>query len=269
MSPPYRGPIKAAILDWAGTTVDFGSCAPVAVIRELFAEYGIELTNREARAHMGLPKRNHIRAILNDPRVEAAWIARTSRSSEEGDVDRLYAAFEPRQIERACEFSNVIPGIPEVIAQMRERGLRIGSTTGYTRGMLEPIMATAAQQGYRPNESVTPDEAGGGRPAPWMCFQNLIRLNVFPPAACVKIGDTPSDIAEGLNAGMWTVGVIDSGNEIGLTPAEWDGLDEPSRERLRQPARKTLRDAGAHFTVDSLAEIGRVFDEIERRLGHP
>ena len=189
--------------------------------------------------------------------------SRHGKEPVERDVERLFEQFTPRQIECLGEFSDVIPGVPEAIAGMRARGLRIGSTTGYTRAMLDPVISKAEAQGYRPDASVTPDEAGAGRPAPWMCFLNLIRLKAFPPAACVKIGDTPADIQEGLNAGMWTVGVIDSGNEIGLTLADWTALDEAAKERLRKPARAKLLAAGAHFTINSLAEV----DDVLSRIG--
>src|SRR5262249_5453549 len=150
--------------------------------------------------------------------------------------------------------SELIPDVPAALAAIRERRLRIGSTTGYTRPMLDPILARAAREGYTPDASVTPDEAGAGRPSPWMCFHNMIRLEVFPPEACVKIGDTPADIQEGLNAGMWTIGVVDSGNEVGLTLAEWSSLDEGGKETLRASAEKKLRVAGAHYVINSLAE---------------
>ena len=74
----------------------------------------------------------------------------------------------------------------------RGAGLRIGSTTGYTRALLDVVMASAARQGYAPDASVTPDQAGGGPSDPFMCYQNAILLGVFPLWACVKIGDTPS-----------------------------------------------------------------------------
>ena len=258
--------IKAVILDWASTTVDFGSQAPVLVLKGLFSSNGVEITSAEARRDMGLLKKDHIRAILAQPRVAEAWAGRHSVRPTEQDVERLFEAFTPGQIERLAGHSDVIPGILEVVAALRERGLKIGSTTGYTRGMLNVVLEAAARQGYVPDVSITPDEASGGRPAPWMCLHNLIRLGVFPPAACVKIGDTPSDMQEGLNAGMWTIGVVDSGNEIGLSLAEWTELPTPFKERLRIEARQKLRNASAQYVVDSLSQIGAVLDEIESCL---
>jgi phosphonoacetaldehyde hydrolase len=267
MRSSYCGNLKAVILDWAGTTVDYGCQAPVVVLKEIFFGHGVEIGSAEARRDMGLLKKDHIRSILSQVRVAQAWAQRHGSPPSEEVVERLFAEFAPDRIGRLAEYSGVIPGVMAAVTAMRERGLRIGSTTGYTRPMLEVILAKAAAEGYSPDASVTPDEAGAGRPAPWMCLENLKRLNVFPPAACVKIGDTPADIQEGLNAGMWAIGVVDSGNEVGLSLAEWDGLDGGEKNRLRAIAREKLLKSGAQYVVNSLAEIGETLDEIERAPG--
>jgi phosphonoacetaldehyde hydrolase len=178
----------------------------------------------------------------------------------------MFASFQPLQLECLGQYSGVIPGVLEATDQMRARGLRIGSTTGYTRLMLDAILPSATAQGFCPDSTVTPDEAGGGRPAPWMCYLNLVRLGVFPTEACVKIGDTPSDIEEGLNAGMWTIGILDSSNEIGLTEAQWSQLAEVEKQKLRNHASHRLLAAGAHYVVNSLAQVPAILDRIEQKL---
>jgi phosphonoacetaldehyde hydrolase len=235
--------IRALILDWAGTTVDYGSNAPAAVMRDLFMEFGAGISMAEAREAMGYPKRDHIAATTRIPRLRDLAL----------DVEAIYQAFIPRQLDAILQYSDVIEGVPAAVDQFRSRGYKIGSTTGYTRPMLDLLAEHAARQGYRPDAHFTPDETGGeGRPAPWMAFANLRALGVYPPSHCVKIGDTPSDIEEGRNAGMWTIGLTDSGNEAGRS------------DRLIA--------TGAHFTAPSLAECWGALDEIERRLAageHP
>ena len=86
------------------------------------------------------------------------------------------------------------------------------------------LLPHAADQGYVPDCAVCPDDVGAGRPFPWMIYANAIRMKVWPLEALVKIGDTFSDMEEGLNAGMWTVGVSATGNEAGRTAAEWEAL---------------------------------------------
>ena len=260
--------IQAVVFDWAGTTVDHGSRAPVAVLLEVFANHGVEITVEEARAAMGLLKKDHIRSICAGASVAARWAARQGAPPCEADVERLFAEFIPLQMACLERYSDVLPGVVEVVDRLRRRGIKIGSTTGYTRPMLDLLMGKAATQGYSPDAAVCPDDAGGGRPAPWMCYLNAIRLKVFPLEACVKIGDTPSDIAEGRNAGMWTVGIARTGNEIGLAQDEFAALSPPAQQERLTLARQRLSAAGAHFVADSVAECEEVLERLETQTAN-
>ncbi len=258
--------LKAAILDWAGTAVDFGSLAPVAALQSVFAANGVAVTTAEVRAHMGLLKKDHIRAICRGERVAEAWRARYGQPPAESDIDCMFREFLPRQAEILGQFSAPVPGAAEAVDAWRARGLRIGSTTGYTRALMDVVMPAAAAHGYAPDACVTPDEVGAGRPAPFMCFQNATLLGVYPLWHCVKIGDTPSDIAEGLNAGMWTIGVTASGNETGLALEEWESLPPDVQAARERDAARRLRDAGAHYTARWLGECTVLLEEIDRRI---
>jgi phosphonoacetaldehyde hydrolase len=258
--------LQAVILDWAGTTVDFGSLAPVAALRRVFEENGVPVTAAEVREHMGTLKKDQIRSICASDRVAAAWSARYGHAPAESDVERLFTEFLPRQSEILAEFSAPIADVPPTIELWRAAGLRIGSTTGYTRALLDVVLPVAAAQGYAPDVSVTPDEAGGGRPKPFMCYRNALLLGVYPLWHCVKIGDTPSDVHEGLNAGMWTIGITATGNEVGLSQGEWGALSAQERCQREKEAAGRLTSAGAHFTAPSLAACAGILEEIDRRL---
>ena len=66
------------------------------------------------------------------------------------------------------------------------------------------------QQGYAPDFWISPDGVGGrGRPYPYMIFANMQALGLTAVGNVVKVGDTISDIKEGVNAGVWTAGVIE------------------------------------------------------------
>src|SRR5262249_4379679 len=147
---------------------------------------------------------------------------RFGQSPSERDVEQLFSEFLPRQNAILTQFSVPIPGVMETVREWKSSGLKIGSTTGYTRELLDVVMHAAAEFDYSPDASVTPDEVGGGRPKPFMCYKNAILLSAFPLWSCVKIGDTPADIAEGLNAGMWTIGITATGNEVGLSQSDWE-----------------------------------------------
>jgi phosphonoacetaldehyde hydrolase len=252
--------ITAIIFDWAGTVVDHGSRAPTATLQEVFAEAGVPIMPREARLSMGIAKRAHIAAILALPRVTAEWQSLHGSPPTEADLDCLYARFVPRQMACLERYSDVITGVPAAVAELRGRGLKIGSTTGYT---------VAKRQGFSPDCAICPEDVpGGGRPAPWMCYLNGIRLAVSPLSSMIKIGDTPSDVAEGLNAGMWTIGITRTGNEVGMTASEWESASANDRSDALVNATIHFREAGSHYVAESVSDCPGIVDEIEMRVAH-
>jgi phosphonoacetaldehyde hydrolase len=181
-------------------------------------------------------------------------------------VQVMYDAFVPKQIACITEYADPIPGVPETVAQFRAMGLKVGSTTGYTRGMMRPLLPVVEERGYRADSVVCPDDVQGGRPAPWMCFQNAMILGVYPMSTLVKIGDTPIDIDEGRNAGMWTIGLTCTGNELGMSEADVEALP-PEQLRVRLDAISArFSAAGAHYTAKSLADTVPILAEIGDRL---
>ena len=260
--------LEAIIFDWAGTTVDYGSLAPVRVLVQVFSSNGVPISDQQARRDMGLLKRDHIERILNEPEVARQWTLRRGCPPSRDDVDRLFEEFIPLQMKCLAEHSRLIPGTRELTARLRARGLKIGSTTGYTRPMLDLLLECARAQGYLPDASVCPDDVGGGRPKPWMCYRLGMEFKLSASAACVKIGDTPADIAEGRNAGMWTIAAAATGNEIGLSEDQFNALSSAERKQRLGTARDNLLQAGAHYVVDSVAQCEGILDEIERRLGN-
>lgn len=258
--------LQCVILDWAGTTVDFGSLAPARTLQQLFSRGRIRLTEPETRRDMGLAKKDHIRAILSIPRIRDAWRETQRKFSTEADVEEMYQAFIPLQFSCLSEYSALIPGVLEAVQCFRRRGLKIGSTTGYTRAMLDVLLQQSAKEGYSPDCSLSPEDVGAGRPHPFMIYEIAVRLQVSPLAAIAKIGDTPSDIQEGLNAGVWSIGVAATGNMIGLSRAEFQTLAVDERQTRLAVARAELQNAGAHYVIDTLAEAGSVLDDIELRL---
>ena len=258
--------IAAVFFDWAGTTVDHGSIAPVKALENVFAAHGIAVPRPLVRRHMGLAKKDHIRKLLAEPAVAESWIALQHSPPEERDVEAMYARFEPQMMELLAGYATVITGVVETVEDLRARGIRIAGTTGYTRPMLDNLELLAAKQGYHTDRSLAPEDAGGGRPYPWMCYRLAMELRIFPLSACVKVGDTESDMAEGHNAGMWTIGVTRSGNAVGMAEKDWAMLDEAQQSKLLSQAEHELRLAGAHYTVETAAHLQPALQEIERRI---
>lgn len=260
--------LKGIILDWAGTTVDFGCFAPTTVFIEGFQAHGVTITMREAREPMGKYKRDHIADLLAMPRIAQAWEQVKGNAPDDDDVELLFTEFIPRQLAVLKDYSALIDGVSETIHTLRARDLKIGSTTGYTRAMMEIIAPLAAAQGYAPDVLICPDDAPTGRPAPYMCWQNAMQMGIYPMSSMVKVGDTPSDMAEGVNAGMWTIGITKTGNEVGLSPADLNALSNDALDSVIGIARERLFQAGAHFVCDSVADILPLLDDIEDRLAN-
>ncbi len=258
--------IRGVILDWAGTAVDFGSRAPVEAFVSAFAGLDIHISTADARGPMGRAKRDHLAAVFELPHVAGQWKQRYGREPTVADVDAVYGAFVPAQMAVLADFAKPIPGVVATIASWRAQGIRIGSTTGYTAAMLDVVAAAAARQGYAPDARVAGDQVPAGRPAPWMTWLNLQTLGIWPPAAVVKIGDTPADVAEGRNAGAWTVALTSCGNEVGLSEAEFDALDASARAQVLATAREILLRAGAHYIAESWADMPAIFVDINARL---
>ena len=260
--------IPAVFLDWAGTAVDHGSIAPVSALEAIFKDFGMHAPRPLVRRYMGLAKKDHIRKMLEEPEIRAQWIALHQAPPTERGVEAMYANFEPQMMEALAGYAQVISGVVDAVAVMRARGMKIVGTTGYTRPMLDRLEELAAQQGYRIDRSLAPEDAGGGRPYPWMCYRLALEQHIYPLHACVKIGDTESDMAEGLNAGMWTIGVTRSGNAVGLPENDWPKLSGAEHNKLLTAAEQELRAAGAHYTAESVAHVQPILDEIEQRIAH-
>jgi len=249
--------IEAVIFDWAGTTVDHGCMSPLAPFLEVFRRRGVAVSAAAARGPMGTHKRTHIERLAALPEVRAAWQARLGRPPSSADVDAMFAEFVPLQLAVLRQFAEPIAGCVEVVDALRARGVRIGSTTGYTRAMMDVLAPESAKRGFAPDVIVTADEVQRARPWPDMCLRNVMELGVSSVGACVKVDDTIAGIEEGLCAGMWTVGVVMTGNELGCTAADLAAMDPSERASRRAEGYARLRAAGAHAVIDGIADLPR------------
>ncbi|MBZ4691250.1 MAG: phosphonoacetaldehyde hydrolase [Cereibacter sp.] len=261
-----HGPVTTVIFDWAGTVLDFGCIAPVNAFRDAFAQAGVEISEAEARLPMGAAKREHVALILAQEGPQARWQARHGRVSDEADVDGLYAAFLHSDAENVAIHSGLIPGALETIAALRARGIAIGSTTGYPRSVMQRLMPLAAAQGYSPDHCTTVSDVVRGRPYPDMVLDNALALGAASMRSCVVVDDSPTGLTAGRAAGAWAVGIVASGNEVGLSLEAWQALSEAEREERRAAATAALRAGGAQYVIDTIADLPPVIAEIDRRL---
>ena len=254
---------KAVVFDWAGTMIDFGSFAPMGVFVEAFGRFDISATIEEARAPMGMPKRDHIKAMMAMPSIAAQWAERTGHAPTEEDIDAVYAVFVPMNEEVVASYSALVPGARDAIAALRARGLKIGSTTGYTRSIMERVLPLAAQQGYEPDNLVCSDDLIEGRPGPLGMYKCLVDLGVYPPSAVIKVDDTEPGIREGVSAGCLTVGVAMSGNYVGMTPDQLASALADRVAELRAAATEKLLAAGADHVIDTVADLPALIDRLD------
>ena len=258
--------LKAAVFDWAGTVIDHGSQAPMGVFVKTFQQFGVDITVAEARGPMGMAKRDHIRTLMAEPRIAAAWAAAQGATPDEAAIDLVYAVFVPMNVEAVSDYCTMIAGAVPAVERMRARGMKIGSTTGYTRSIMARVLPLAAAQGYQPDNLVCAGDLAEARPSAMMMYRTFLDLGVWPAHAVVKVDDTGVGIAEGLNAGCWTVAVAVSGNAFGLNPAETAALSAAEFAAMRAKAYADLRRTGAHYVIDSVADIDAVLDKIEGKL---
>lgn len=277
--------LEAVILDWAGTTMDYGCYAPAVVFVKVFKERGVDITMEEARAPMGAHKKVHIRKIAEIPSVRKKWYNISEKEPTEKDVEEMFERFVPLQMACLADYADLIPGTLEALEEFRKRGLKIGSTTGYTGGMMELILSEAEKRGYAPDVSVcsTGDYAvrregnyefgkivGYGenisRPRPHMCNLNAMLLDVSRNDLCVKVGDTLPDIEEGRNAGMWTIGLAMTGNEMGLNYEEVQELSLRRFGKMVGAAYNRMAEVKPNYIVNGLWDVPPIIDEINQHL---
>ncbi|MEL6748403.1 MAG: phosphonoacetaldehyde hydrolase [Pseudomonadota bacterium] len=249
---------QAVIFDWAGTLIDFGSRAPAMAFIETFAAAGVEPSVAEARAPMGAPKRDHIAAMCAMPRIADAWATTHGQPPGEADIDRLYADYIPRNIAAAAAHATLIPGVLGAIDTLRAAGMKIGTTTGYTREIMAAVLPRVAEQGFEPDLVICSDELVVGRPSPLGVYKSCVELGVYPAGATVKVDDTAPGIAEGTSAGAYTVGISASGNGVGLSAAELNALGDNERTARVGKAADALRLAGADTVIESVADLPAV-----------
>lgn len=248
--------VEAVIFDWAGTTVDYGCFAPVQAFAKVFKNAGIDPTMEEVRGPMGMLKRDHIKTMLAMPRIHSLWREKYGHEPGEADIDRLYGSFEENLMGILDKYAEPKPYVLDTIKKLREMGIKIGSTTGYTDEMMSVVVPKAKEAGYEPDVWYSANSVGNaGRPYPYMIFKNMEVLKLTSVKNVVKVGDTVSDIKEGKNAGVYTIGVIEGSSEMGLTEEEYEQLTQEEREAKIEAVTQVFNEAGADAVILNMKEL--------------
>jgi len=267
MSDNVEYPISAVVFDWAGTLIDFGSRAPMDTFVQVFREFGVNISIEDAREPMGMAKLDHIKALGKMAHVANQWTQVHGTSFDDHAARRIYDRFLPINVQVVSDYGDLIGGAASTVSRLRQDGVRIGTTTGYTREVMERVIECARQQSLEVDSIVCAGDLWAGRPTPAMMWRSFIDLEVTDPASVIKVDDTPVGISEGLLAGTWTVGVVASGNETGLSLDEWQALTPQAQQQQLTRASRRLLEAGAHFVIPTVADLLDVVDIIATRLG--
>lgn len=264
----YRGKVKGVVLDWSGTVADAYVIAPAIVFVEVFKQQGVEISMLEARGPMGLRKDLHIKALTEDPTIRDRWKGVHGKYPNQKDVDRMFKDFVPMQLDCLRKYTTLLPGAAKCSKDLKKRGIKIGSSTGFVRSMVDILAADAKKQGFIMDATVAGDDViHGARPKPFMVFRNMDLLDVHPVQSIVKVDDTTSGVGEALEAGCWGVGVSLYSNYMNINSlAEAKKMPKKEIARRNEMTKEILQKAGAHYVVNSIAELPKVIDDINARL---
>jgi phosphonatase-like hydrolase len=198
--------IRLAVFDLAGTTVSDNKYVH-HVLQTALANAGVEISIDDANEVMGIPKPVAIRSLLRkryhgDRPIYDEWI----KSIHEDFVSRMIHFYRHDAEVKERE------GVSEVFEKLRQSKLKVVVDTGFDRQITDPLLE---RLGWKKNnlidESVTSDEVPRGRPFPDMIFKAMVLTGVSNPADVAKIGDTPSDLQEGMSAGCRIVAGVTTG----------------------------------------------------------
>ena len=264
----YRGKVKGLVLDWSGTTADEYVLAPAVVFVDVFKKYKVEISMAEARGPMGLRKDLHILELTKVPEIRERWKSVHGKYPDQTDVDDMFEDFVPMQLSCLRKYTTLLPHVAEVTQKFQKEGIKIGSSTGFVRSMVDILEADAKKQGYTPDASVAGDEVvNGARPKPFMVYRNLDLMNVNPIQSVVKVDDTVSGVGEALEAGCWGVGIARYSNYMDMdTLEEAAFLPEEEIQRRLAKTRDILQKAGAHYVIDTFDQLVDVVEDINVRL---
>jgi phosphonoacetaldehyde hydrolase len=264
----YRGKVKGLVLDWSGTTADAYVLAPAVVFVEVFKKHGVEISMLEARGPMGLRKDLHIKALTEEPDIAERWKGVHGKYPGDDDVAKMFEDFVPMQLDCLQKYTTLLPGVAKTTQKLQKKGIKIGSSTGFVRSMVDILEADAKKQGYVPDASVAGDEVvHGARPKPFMVYRNLDLMDIHPIQSVVKVDDTVSGIGEALEAGCWGVGIARYSNYMNINSLkEAEEISKKEIARRLALTRDILRKAGAHYVIDTFDQLTDVIKDVNKRL---
>jgi phosphonatase-like hydrolase len=195
--------VELVVFDLAGTTVHDDKDVP-RVLQNSLAKSDVNVALESASRLMGIPKPIAIEALLKESHrgkraIDAEWIE---------EIHRIFVL----EMIRFYKYDSSVrekEGTSETFRKLKEKGIKIAVDTGFDRETTNPLLE---RMGWLKNDlidcSVTSDEVPRGRPFPDMIFKAMALSKVFEVNQVAKVGDTASDMQQGIAAGCrWVIGV--------------------------------------------------------------
>lgn len=209
-------PIRMVMLDFSGTTID-DRTAVRDCLYEAAVEFGLPTDPHEVLMHIGTNKIHLYQFLIarqNGVATSIETFEQEKDASTRAKALEVFARYTELMIAYYRRGVPVIDGAVETFRWCHAHGIKVAIDTGFHRDV-----ATAIVEGtgwvrdglvdlvvdveHAPNEC--------GRPAPFMLFHAMRELNIQSVHEVVKVGDTPADMLEGVNAGCRAVVAVLSG----------------------------------------------------------
>jgi phosphonatase-like hydrolase len=222
---------KMVVFDMAGTTVEDEDNVHQSLMNAMEAK-GYKINREDANRVMGYPKPVAIDTLLKE-NFKLGDKERTVL------VEKIHQHFLLDMLHhyRYNPEVKAKPNVEFVFDALRKRGIKVVIDTGFSRDIADAIFDRLKWQTNKLIDySVTSDEVKHGRPYPDMILKAMAEFKITDPSKVTKVGDTPSDLMEGMNAKC--------GNVIGIT---WGAY---KREELEMEKYTHL--------VDDLVEILKI-----------
>jgi len=215
--------LELVVLDMAGTTVVDDGLVERAFERAADVA-GIGTTPAERESAL-----DYVRETMGQSKI-AVFRALTG---DEDQAQHANAVFESAYADLAAtEGLSAVPGAEDLVRLLRATGVKVALTTGFSRRTQDAVL-DALGWGDLADVTLSPAEAGRGRPFPDLPLTALLRTGATSVEGMVVVGDTASDIRSGIAAGAGLV--------VGVLTGAHD--------------EETLLEAGADAVLPSVADL--------------
>lgn len=253
--------IRGCIFDLGGTIVDKYSRTPFISLKNCFQKRNILLDDKLIFKDMGMHKLDHIKHILKDPYIRVDWKNKFNKYPEKGiDELKVFEDFNEIQKLNTTDYLDIIPETKRTVEYLNNRGIKIGTTTGFNKEITDLVRDKLNDNKIYINSYVSStclDKPS--RPAPYMIYENMNRLNINNPKRIIKVDDTKVGIEEGKNAGCITVGVYRWSTYMKICDVENEyRIPRDELESKIQESKSTLSEANPDFLIRSLDELPRI-----------